>query len=375
MEILLSDGSDRSSVSIKLLDRYSTQTVGWCQPMAAVTLQTIADELGVSRTTVSNAFSKPDQLSDELRRRILDTATRLGYTGPDPAARLLRRGRAGVMGVVLKESLTYAFGDAYALDFLGGLASEAETAGLGLLLIPCPPGAEQEVGVRDAVVDGFVVFSLPDRHPMVDATLARMLPTVFVDGPRRHDQPFVGIDDRAATADVARHLLDLGHRRVTVLTFRITPDGRTGPADPERIAQAAYRVTAERLDGALSALRDGGLDPPVYEVGVNTRRGARTAAASLLQSDAPPTALLCLSDQIALGAMDAAREMGVEVPGELSITGFDDVAEAETTGLTTISQPAAEKGARAGEMLRTGDTSHLLLPHTLRLRSTTAPPA
>src|SRR5262245_66651953 len=75
------------------------------------TLRTIADALGVSHTTVSNAFSRPDQLSDELRTRILETAARLGYRGPNPAARTLRRGRAGAVGVVLTESLTWALVD------------------------------------------------------------------------------------------------------------------------------------------------------------------------------------------------------------------------------------------------------------------------
>ena len=112
-----------------------------------VTLQTIADAVGVSRTTVSNAYSRPDQLSDELRERIFQTAARLGYRGPNPAGRLLRSGRAGAIGVVLTESLAWAFADPYAVEFLAATAGVAESARHALLLVPCPPGEDQREGI------------------------------------------------------------------------------------------------------------------------------------------------------------------------------------------------------------------------------------
>jgi DNA-binding LacI/PurR family transcriptional regulator len=102
------------------------------------TLQTIADELGVSRSTVSNAYSRPDQLSAELRARVLQTAERLGYGGPHPGARSLRRGRIGAIGVVLTADLSMAFTDPYAVAYLRGLAQAAEERETSLLLIPLP---------------------------------------------------------------------------------------------------------------------------------------------------------------------------------------------------------------------------------------------
>lgn len=340
--------------------------------MPRVTLQTIADEIGVSRTTVSNAFSRPDQLSDDLRQQIMDAARRLGYTGPDPAAQRLRRGEAGVVGVVLRESLAYAFSDPYALLFLGGLATPVEAAGLGLLLIPCPPGDDQAAGVRRADVDRFAVFSLPDEHPMVAAVLERKLPTVFVDGPMVPDKPFVGIDDRRAMAEMAQLVVAEGHQRVAVLTFRIASDDRTGPADDTRLAMAEYRITRERLHGAVDTLRAGGLDPLVWEVGLNAREGARNAARQMLERQPRPTAVLCLSDQIALGVMDTASELGIDIPGELTVTGFDDIPESLPAGLTTISQPAVSKGAAAWRLLETKTTGHETLSHRLVKRQTTA---
>lgn len=343
--------------------------------MARITLQTIADDVGVSRTTVSNAFSRPDQLSDELRDRIMAAADRLGYRGPDPAARALRRGRAGVLGVILKESLRYAFADPYAVAFLGSLAAEAEDARLAVLLIPCPPGTDQADGVREAVVDAFCLFSLPEGHPVVTAALGRGLPAVLVDGPRAPGHPFIGIDDHRAMAAVVEHVIGLGHRRVAIVAFRLRGDGRSGPVDADRLHGVEYRVTRERLQGALEACRIEGIEPTVFESGPNTRAAGRRAAEHLLDGDDPPTAIVCLSDTLALGVLDAAEGRGVAVPGQLSVTGFDDVPAAAHAGLTTVQQDAAAKGRAAGRLLRSGGSQDVILDHRIALRSTTGPPS
>ncbi len=103
--------------------------------MARVTLQTVADRVGVSRMTVSNAFSKPDQLSVALRERILETAADLGYVGPDPAARALARGSVGSVGVLMTDSVSHAFDDEVATAFFGALAEGLNPTGLALSLI------------------------------------------------------------------------------------------------------------------------------------------------------------------------------------------------------------------------------------------------
>ena len=101
-----------------------------------MTLQTLADALGVSRTTASNAFNRPDQLNPALRERVLALAAELGYAGPDPAGRALRSGRAGAIGVLLTERLSYAFGDPAAVATLRGLAVEAEESAISLVAAP-----------------------------------------------------------------------------------------------------------------------------------------------------------------------------------------------------------------------------------------------
>jgi DNA-binding LacI/PurR family transcriptional regulator len=221
------------------------------------------------------------------------------------------------------------------------------------------------------------VFTLPDDHPIVEEVLCRALPTVFVDGPRIDGHPFVGIDDRQAMADLSGHLLGLGHHRLGVLAFRLRPDGWAGPPDEARLASADFRVTRERLGGIFDTTSAAGIrrdEVEVYEVGVNTRETARRAARGMLGRPDRPTAILCLSDQIALGVLDATDELGLQVPRDVSVTGFDDIAAAAAAGLTTVRQPAADKGREAGRLLLAGAPDEVVtLDHELILRTSTGP--
>src|SRR5262245_49942227 len=130
--------------------------------MPSVTLQTIAKALGVSRTTVSNAYNRPEQLTAELRERIFAEARRLGYAGPDAAARSLRSKRTGSVGLLFTETLSFAFSDPYAVGFLQGLAETAERHSTSLLLVPIDSAVE---AVRKAMVDGFCLYCVDDGHP------------------------------------------------------------------------------------------------------------------------------------------------------------------------------------------------------------------
>ena len=165
-----------------------------------MTLTRIARELGVSAMTVSNAYNHPDRLSEALRERIFETAGRLGYQGPDPVGRSLRRQRTDVVGVLYSNPLSYAFDDPAAVSFLGGLSSVTEEADLGLLLVPAAGGGSS--GERDpraaaqAAVDGFVIYSMSDEEPLLAAALERRLPAVVVDQPRKEGVPFVGVTTR-----------------------------------------------------------------------------------------------------------------------------------------------------------------------------------
>jgi DNA-binding LacI/PurR family transcriptional regulator len=115
--------------------------------MARVTLKTVAERVGVSSMTVSNAFSRPDQLSAALREKILAVAAELGYAGPDPAARTLARGATGTVGILITDSLRYAFTDEFSAEFLTAIAEELARGGLALTLLP-PEGVGNVVPTR-----------------------------------------------------------------------------------------------------------------------------------------------------------------------------------------------------------------------------------
>src|SRR3954447_17531204 len=139
------------------------------------TLATVAKALNVSRMTVSNAFNRPDQLSPELRAKVLAKAQELGYSGPDPVARTLSRGKTGSIGVVLDAPLTLAFSDPAAVQMLNGVATVCEERELGMALVPRILGKDAEL-VRSALVDGFVVYCMGDDDPRLDAMNERRLP-------------------------------------------------------------------------------------------------------------------------------------------------------------------------------------------------------
>src|SRR3954454_15743048 len=186
-----------------------------------VTLMTVARAVGVSPTTVSNAYNRPQKLSPALRERILDTARRLGYPGPNPAARSLRRGRAGSIGLLLGEALAYAFQDPGAIEFLRGLAEGTARDNTVLQLIAALDADERQGAslLANAIVDGLVVWSLPERHPLLRLARERDIPPVIHGAPRLDEVPFVRIDDRAAARAAAEHVLALGHRSLAVVSL------------------------------------------------------------------------------------------------------------------------------------------------------------
>jgi DNA-binding LacI/PurR family transcriptional regulator len=321
-----------------------------------VTLQTIADAVGVSRTTVSNAYNRPDQLAPSLRELILSRARDLGYGGPDPAARRLRSGRRDTIGLLFTEQLGYAFTDPAAVLLLQGIARATEAAGSSLLLIPARECGTPRDLLRDAVVDGFCLYSLSDGHPAIATVVERGLPSVVVDEPRTAGLSFVGIDDRAGARAVARHLIELGHRRFGVILDRVIGDGVSGFVDASRLAGGTYRVTRDRMAGYADALTAAGValdGVPVVEAATNARDEGAAGARRLLDRDPGLTAILAMTDQLALGALEVLRERGAAVPGAVSLVGFDDIPEAATASppLTTVRQPLARKGEEAGRLL------------------------
>ncbi|MDG4788939.1 LacI family DNA-binding transcriptional regulator [Micromonospora sp. WMMD1102] len=350
------------------------------------TLQTVADAVGVSRSTVSNAYSRPDQLSPALREKIHEAARRLGYPGPDPTARSLRRGRVGAIGVLFTSALSYAFTDPYAVQFLRGVAESAERHGSGLLLVPLSEADEQAgvEAVRNAAVDGFCVYCVPASHGALAVTRARGLPLVAAERPVKAgpDSMYVGIDEAGAARNVGSHLARLGHRRVALVSDLLVAEHRTGPVTLAGPADIRYDVdvTRERVRGFAEGLAEGGVgwsDLLLIHAAANSRaEGARAAGYALDRADRP-TAVLAVTDLLALGVLDALAARGLRPGGDVSVTGFDDIPEAAAAGLTTIRQPAVRKGAIAGRLLldppEDPAARQVLLPTELVVRASTGP--
>jgi DNA-binding LacI/PurR family transcriptional regulator len=348
------------------------------------TLVTLAKDLGVSRATVSNAYNHPDQLSKQLRARILARAEEVGWAGPDPAGRSLRSGTVGAVGVLVDQSLSYAFSDPATVLFLDGLAQEMQRDGFGLLL---HAGLTDDQGlrhVRDAIVDAWVVQSLPDDDPAVAAAQARRRPVVVLDQPVLADAPTISVDDEAGARMAAGHLLDLGHRRLAVLSMPLRPDGHQGLAGAERQRASSYRVMRTRLAGAREAIEQAGFDwalVPVMECASNDPDAGARGTQALLTVTSPPTAIIAFSDQLALGALRAAQENDTHVPDQLSVIGFDDspLARHANPPLTTVAQPLRERGVAAGRIVRrllNGEHPSSPVPYPVVLveRASTAPP-
>jgi DNA-binding LacI/PurR family transcriptional regulator len=349
-----------------------------------VTLQTIADQLGVSRTTVSNAYNRPDQLTPDLRDRILEAAEVLGYRGPDATGRMLRTGRIGAIGLVFTEDLTRVFSDPDTTLFIRGVAEATAQSGMGMTLLPIPPQTDLEsTALRSAPVDGYVVYSVAEDHPALEVVLGRGVPVVVIDEPDLGARTsFVGIDDREGGRLAAEHLVALGHRRVGVLLHRLRREPVPGPVTEDAIIEAPVRVARERTAGYRIGLASAGIDMttvPIWEAGGNDPDSGRTATAALLRAHPELTALLCSTDQVAIGAVQAILRSGRLVPRDVSVVGFDDVPRAATwePALTTVRQPLLDKGRLAAELLRdaieSGSTKRVQLPIELIARASSGP--
>lgn len=353
--------------------------------MGRVTLQTVADRVGVSRMTVSNAFSRPDQLSVALRERILAAAQELGYVGPDPSARALARGRVGAVGILLTESVATAFADEVATGFLEAIARELGPTGMALTLLTSSHEGSDVVPARDVAMDGAIVYSCDVRSSDIEWLVKRGLPLVYVDQPAVAGVPSINIDDHGGARAAAQHLVDLGHRRVGLAVL-----GFSGPYGlVDRIVDHEHLVTRQRLLGWTEALTAAGIQPSMVRLPHcdDLTEAGREAGRLLLTQDPRPTAILCFSDVLANGVVCTTEDLGLRVPGDVSVVGFDDSALAARMRptLTTVRQPIAEKGRAASAALLASLAStrgpaaprrarHVVLPTELVVRASTGPP-
>lgn len=344
-------------------------------------MKDVADVMGVSVMTVSNAFNRPDQLSADLRQRVLARAEKMGYAGPNAAARHLRSGRTNTYGVIFEERLSYAFSDPFTVRWLAAFSRVMEERRANMLLLAVANGdADVRAAVQDASMDGVAgvcanVEGIRIAHEMG-------LPTVVTSlggGRTCADADHVVIDDAAAGRQAAEHLRRLGHETIDVVVESNTPG--TVVWEPDAfVRDHTERYGGEKLPDSwlrLSGILDGlaGARVRIICAGINTRAAGQDAASAVLDRHDRPTGVVAISDVIALGVADACADRGLEPGRDLSIVGFDDLPEAAAAGLTTIAQPIEDKGRLAAELLldplRT--PRQIVLPHRLVVRSSTQP--
>jgi DNA-binding LacI/PurR family transcriptional regulator len=344
---------------------------------ARPTLAAVARAAGVSASTASLAFSGAGPVSDETRSRVLAVAADLGYGGPDPRARSLRRGRSGIVGAVLEDTLSNAFRDPINVAMLDGIADVTGPADNSLLLLTETEG--EHTRLLDAPVDALVLFGCSTRLDASVSTVRRRgIPLVSIEAPPMEGVLDIGEDNVGASRLLAQHLHDLGHRRVAVVALELGPGRETGAITDERVAAGTTWPALERLRGTRLVYPGvGGL----VTRGSWTSEGHR-AGTQLLDVPASerPTAIIAQSDLLASGVIAAAADLGLSVPGDLSVVGYDGVRldDPRAADLTTVVQPAVEKGRAAGRavlaLLAGEPATGTIFTSVFRPGLTTAPP-
>ncbi|MCM5703027.1 LacI family DNA-binding transcriptional regulator [Larsenimonas salina] len=326
----------------------------------SLTLKEVAEHLGVSTATVSNAFNRPDQLSKTRRQEILAAAKALGYRGPDSRARSLRTGHSRIIGVMLWDTLSFSLSDSVASELLSGISEVLDEHDYRMLLLPQSARPAQRENFN-GVADGYLVYGT-----MPDGTTERLQqgefsPAVTIDK-TYGSYPTICIDDRAASRGVAELALAKGKRRPAIVALRMTLDAPPGPFKRQARPRQFNAMAQARLGGFDDALTAAGIDPasvPIWNVDGNTFNQAVPVIEALLDGSTADT-LLCMSDQLALAALAVAEQRGLDVPGALTITGFDGAPEGQQRRpmLTTVYQDNRAKGRLAARMILDQITEH-----------------
>ncbi|MFE5670260.1 LacI family DNA-binding transcriptional regulator [Agromyces sp. NPDC056523] len=342
-----------------------------------VTLADVAAKAGVSASTASLAFSGSGPVSDATKERVLAAAAELGYGGPDPRARSLRRGRSGIVGVVLEERVRAAFLDPVKIQTLDGLTEGIAPLKAGLLLLTDSGDDEAPVSIDTAPLDAVVLIGCSPRfQSQVESLQRRGIPIVAIEGAPGGDIPEITIDNRAATRLGAEHLRDLGHTDVATVTLPFEPTRTRGTLTPAMESDATVDTSVERLRGARDVFP--GLRVQVGAAS-SIEEGLEAGRAILADAATRPTAVIAQSDLLAAGVIQAAEELGLRVPEDVSVIGFDGIrVDGLQHDLTTLVQPSVAKGRAAGEaivrMLSGAPAAGTDFTSTLHVGDTTAAP-
>lgn len=302
-------------------------------------LEDIAKIAGVSKSTVSRVINNQPNVSARTREKVLDVIRASDYR-PNTAARALVTRHTGILSIVIPAALSATFSDPYFPALVQSISVTANEHNYATMLW-VGNNAEEEDRYCDRILnhglfDGIIIASAVDNDPLLRRLVMSNLPHVLIGPPQQGVKNYVDVDNRTAARDAVSHLVNLGCKRIGTVTGPL----HTGAA---RNRLAGYRDALERGGHVVdeSLIVSGSFDMPSGYNGAKKLVGQGVDA------------LFCASDMIALGALRALLEMGLHVPEDVALIGFDDMPFAETADppLTTVHQPIADLGARAVDLL------------------------
>ena len=334
------------------------------------TIIDVAEKAGVSIASVSFAFNDPGQISSETAEKIFSVAKELGYA-PNAIAQAMVSRSIGVIGVLVPMSISASFQNPFIAEFMNGVGSICDEHSLSALFVSPYEGSLLKATQR-APVDGFIVLGLNENHSEIEPLRQRQVRFVITDGEAQTVSQ-VNIDDEQGAYEAASYLLVRGQRAIMILTFE-------KPDPSHQNGDIFYGVGGRRFNGVQRAFQDAGVpfDFSMMVQASTSIEGGREAFLTAWQSGFHPSAVFAFSDAMALGVLIAAKELGVHVPQELEVIGFDDIPNARLSSptLSTVHQPIFEKGSLAARLLVNAISGKekpqkILLPTKLILREST----
>lgn len=344
--------------------------------MSRVRLKDVAARAEVSISAASICLRHGEGFTPATIARVRAAADELGYGAP--AGAHARAGeRTGVAGVVLHDEPSRTLKCGHTLEVLRGLSQELVEMGMAVEFLPAAQSLEHAGPYR--AIEADIVFYLSVAEPAHQTTALlrrRGIPTVHLQSTVGGPVAAVRTSDHEPMRELARHLVELGHERIAVVTQRIGPLAAHGLVAHVNWEDAQILHSRDRLQGISEA----GIVPyAVFECRASTIEGGLEAGRTLLNLHPRPTAIICLTDMLAAGVMVVARERGLGVPSELSVTGWDglDLPSLAPHRLTTVLQSGMQKGvllAAYGRAVLAGQTpAPFHVPQYVSLGTTTGP--
>ncbi|WP_460756120.1 LacI family DNA-binding transcriptional regulator [Marinomonas epiphytica] len=320
-----------------------------------LTLKDVAERLNVSTATISNAFNRPDQLSAILRDNILSECEKMGYFGPNAAARSLRTGRTGIVGIVLSDDLSYSLTDPVASQFLQGMAEVFEEHEYNMLLLSSNESQQDaQSRMQSSMVDGFIVYGHKPQQCLNAPWLMPHKNIITVDS-FIPGTTSVNIENKEGAYRIAKHALAHQPTNVAVMGLSLLDTDRVCRVRDDELYDRAASISIQRLEGYNQALKEHGMSANseyIWNIPVNNHKLAYQAAREALSMAKRPELLLCMSDCIAIASVQAALQMGLRVPEDVKVVGFDGIPESGNfhPSITTIHQQTVEKGRVAAQV-------------------------